>query len=128
MNKLQDFEKAYLKTERPSFSVGDSVEVDFTIREGEKTRLQTFIGIVIRRQNKGVSETFTVRKISYGEGVERTFPLHSPGLKSVRVVKKSKVRRAKLYYLRKKIGKKAKLKKRQGAGKPVGIKEEIPAS
>ena len=112
MNKLQDFEKAYLKTERPSFSVGDTVEVDFTIREGEKTRLQTFIGIVIRRQNKGVSETFTVRKISYGEGVERTFPLHSPGLKSVRVVKKSKVRRAKLYYLRKKIGKKAKLKER----------------
>lgn len=128
MNKLQDFEKAYLKTERPSFSVGDSVEVDFTIREGEKTRLQTFIGIVIRRQNKGVSETFTVRKISYGEGVERTFPLHSPGLKSVRVVKKSKVRRAKLYYLRKKIGKKAKLKERQGGGKPVGIKEEKPAS
>ena len=128
MNKLQDFERAYLKTERPSFSVGDTVEVDFTIREGEKTRLQTFIGIVIRRQNKGVSETFTVRKISYGEGVERTFPLHSPGLKSVRVVKKSKVRRAKLYYLRKKIGKKAKLKERQGAGKPAEIKEENPVS
>ncbi|MEA3369081.1 MAG: 50S ribosomal protein L19 [Candidatus Ratteibacteria bacterium] len=128
MNKLQDFEKAYLKTELPSFSVGDTVEVDFTIREGEKTRLQTFIGIVIRRQNKGVSETFTVRKISYGEGVERTFPLHSPGLKSVRVVKKSKVRRAKLYYLRKKIGKKAKLKERQGSGEPVVIKEEKPAS
>ena len=128
MDKLQEFEKACLKKERFSFCVGDTVEVDFTIREGEKTRLQTFIGIVICRQNKGMGETFTVRKISYGEGVERTFPVHSPGLKSVRVAKKSKIRRAKLYYLRKKIGKKARLKERKGMKKSGVIKEKNPAA
>jgi len=110
-SKLRNFEEAHLKKTLPSFQIGDTVEVGFTIREGEKTRIQTFSGVLIRRQGTSLGQTITVRKVSYGEGVERTFPLHSPILKNITVVKKSKVRRAKLYYLRKKLGKKGGLKK-----------------
>ncbi len=116
MKKLENLEKEYMKKEVPLFQIGDTAEVDFTIREGGKDRIQTFVGTIIRRRGKGLGKTFTVRKISYGEGVERTFLLHSPILKNIKVVKKSKVRRAKLYYLRKKIGKKGRLKDYRGIG------------
>lgn len=112
MDKLEYLESAYLKKDQPSFKIGDTLEVGFTVHEGEKTRLQIFTGILISRRGKGLSKTFTLRKISFGEGVERTFLLHSPILKSIKVVKMGKVRRAKLYYLRKKIGKKGRLKER----------------
>ncbi len=109
-SKMEAFEKEYLRKDKPSFKIGDSVEVDFVIREGDKSRVQTFTGIVISRHGTTLNETFTVRKVSFGEGVERTFPVHSPNLKKVNVIKQSKVRRAKLYYLRGKVGKKSRLK------------------
>lgn len=107
MEKSSLVEKDYLKKEVPKFNVGDTVKVYVKIVEEEKTRLQVFEGFVMRKRGKGVQETFTVRRISYGEGVERTFPLHSPMVDRVEVVKAGKVRKAKLYYMRKKFGKKA---------------------
>lgn len=107
MNKCAMVEKDYLKKEIPAFSVGDTVKVWVKIREEDKFRLQAFEGVVIKKRGSGVSSSFTVRRISYGEGVERTFPLHSPSVDKVDVIKSSKPRRAKLYYMRKKVGKKA---------------------
>lgn len=104
MEKISRIENAYLKKEVPKFNVGDTVKVYVKIIEEDKTRLQTFEGIVIRKRGKDLSKTFTVRRISYGEGIERIFPLHSPFLEKVEVVKAGKTRRAKLYYLRKKTG------------------------
>ncbi|MBN1527220.1 MAG: 50S ribosomal protein L19 [Candidatus Omnitrophica bacterium] len=98
-----------LKREVPAFNIGDTVDVQVKIVEEGKTRLQTFEGIVIARKGSGLRETFTVRKISYGEGVERVFPLHSPAVDKIVVVKKGDVRRAKLYYLKKKVGKETKV-------------------
>lgn len=94
-----------LKKDIPAFSIGDTVDVLLKIVEEGKTRLQTFEGTVIARSGSGLGETFTVRKISYGEGVEMVFPLHSPSIEKIKVAKKGDVRRAKLYYLKKKIGK-----------------------
>ena len=102
---IQELEKSQLKAEVPEFNVGDTVEVRVKIREGEKERIQPFIGAVIGRQGTGSRETFTVRRIVQGEGVERVFPLHSPNIVDVRVRHEGKVRRAKLYYLRDRIGK-----------------------
>ena len=99
-----------LKAEVPQFNIGDTVRVDVNIREGERERIQQFEGTVIARKGSGVSETFTVRRVSYGVGVERVFPLHSPNVKAVRVVRLGRVRRAKLYYLRDRVGKTAKVK------------------
>lgn len=96
----------------PEFQVGDTVKVGYKIIEGGKERVQNFEGIVIARKNGGIQETFTVRHISYGVGVEKTYPLHSPKIASLTVVRKGKVRRAKLYYLRKLTGKAAKVKER----------------
>ncbi len=93
----------------PSFSPGDTVQVNVKITEGERTRVQAYEGVVIAKSGGGVNENFTVRKISYGEGVERVFPLHSPIIDSVKVVRRGKVRRAKLYYLRALRGKKARI-------------------
>lgn len=107
MEKISRIENAYLRKEIPKFNVGDTVKVHVKIVEEDKTRLQTFEGIVIRKRGKDLSETFTVRRISYGEGIERIFPLHSPFLEKVEVVKPGKARRAKLYYLRKRQAKKA---------------------
>ncbi len=107
MEKCSVVEKDYLKKEAPKFNVGDGVKVYVRIAEEDKTRLQAFEGIVIRKRGRGVSSTFTVRRISYGEGVERTFPLHSPSVDKVEVIKAGKAKRAKLYYMRKKVGKKA---------------------
>ncbi len=104
--------KNSMKKELPTFNIGDVVRVGVAIKEGEKERVQTFEGTVIAKKHGGVSETFTVRKISNGIGVERIFPMHSPHVKSVDVVRKGKVRRAKLYYLRDRVGKAAKVKEK----------------
>ena len=107
---IREIEQAQLKTEVPQFNVGDTVRVHGKIVEGAKERVQVFEGIVIKRQNGGVRETFTVRRLSYGVGVEKTWPLHSPRLDKVEVVRRGIVRRAKLFYLRNRIGKSAKVK------------------
>ena len=99
-----------VKTSIPQFAVGDTVKVMIKVIEGDKERLQAFEGIVIAKKHGGISETFTVRRISYGVGVEKTFPIHSPKVADIQVVRKGKVRRAKLYYLRARTGKAAKVK------------------
>ena len=112
MNKIHLIEKRFLKKHVTSFSVGDTLKVYVKVVEGEKTRLQAFEGVVIADKGTGIQQSFTLRRISYGEGVERIFPLHSPFLEKIEVVKHGKTRRAKLYYLRKRIGKKTKLKEK----------------
>lgn len=109
MNIIEQIEKENLKSSVPSFNVGDTVKVSFKVIEGAKERIQAFEGIVIAKRNSGIRETFTVRRVSYGIGVERTFPLHSPKVADIKVVRKGKVRRAKLYYLRDLTGKAAKV-------------------
>lgn len=111
MNAIKAVEEAY-KKEIPAFRVGDTVSVNMRIKEGEKERIQTFTGIVIGRRGGGTRETFMIRKISYGVGVERVIPIHSPLIESIKVVKEGIVRRAKLYYLRDKKGKAAKVKEK----------------
>ena len=110
MDAIKTISQSSLKEEIPQFSVGDTVRVDVNIREGDRERIQQFEGTVIARKGSGVSETFTVRRVSYGVGVERVFPLHSPNIKAVAVVRRGRVRRAKLYYLRDRVGKAAKVK------------------
>ncbi len=107
MNKISAVEKRHIKTEAPEFAIGDTVDVHFKIVEGDKMRVQIFGGIVISKKGKGLGKMFTVRRISYGEGVERIFPLYSPRIEKVVIKKRGDVRRAKLYYLRGKKGKKA---------------------
>ena len=102
--------KENVKTTVPQFSVGDTVKVLIKVIEGDRERIQTFEGIVIAKKNGGISETFTVRRLSFGVGVEKTFPIHSPKVADIKVVRKGKVRRAKLYYLRERTGKSAKVK------------------
>ena len=109
MNIIEQIEKENLKGSVPEFNVGDTVKVSFKVIEGTKERIQAFEGIVIARKNSGIRETFTVRRVSYGIGVERTFPLHSPKVADFKVVRRGKVRRAKLYYLRDLTGKAAKV-------------------
>ncbi len=106
---VEAIEKENMKAETPAFSVGDTVKVGFKVIEGTKERIQNFEGVVIARKHGGIRESFTVRRLSFGVGVERTFPLHSPKIASITVVKKGKVRRAKLYYLRGLTGKAAKI-------------------
>ncbi len=101
-----------LKEEMPKFEIGDNVEVHCRIREGEKERIQLYAGVVIARDGGGSTETFTVRRISYGVGVEKVFPVHSPYVANVVVIRSSHVRRAKLYFLRDRVGKKARLRER----------------
>ena len=109
MDKISLLESKQLKTDLPAFNIGDTVKVYVKIIEEGKARTQAFEGTVIGRKGTGIRETFTVRRISYGEGVERTFPLHSPSLASIKPVRRGRVRRAKLYYLRKKVGKQSKV-------------------
>ncbi|MPW26063.1 50S ribosomal protein L19 [Alkalibaculum sp. M08DMB] len=111
MNILDIIGKEQLR-EIPKFNVGDTVKVHVKVVEGKRERIQIFEGVVLKRQNGGIQETFTVRKISYGVGVERTFPLHSPRIDQIEVIRKGKVRRARLYYLRDRIGKAAKVKEK----------------
>jgi len=112
MDLMKKVEEGAIKKSPPSFRVGDTVRVEVTIKEGDKTRIQPFEGIVIGRKGGGINETFTVRRISYGEGVERIFFLHSPHIKGIKVLGHGNVRRAKLYYLRSRLGKKAKVKEK----------------
>ena len=112
MDFLKTVCSGFLKPELPSFSVGDTVKVSVKIKEGERERVQVFEGTVIAKKGSGVASTFTVRKISYGVGVEKVFPLHSPNVVDVKVVRFGKVRRAKLYYLRNRVGKSAKVKEK----------------
>ena len=110
MDALKAIAAASVKDTTPEFGIGDTVRVHVKIREGERERIQIFEGTVIAKNNSGIAETFTVRKISYGVGVERVFPVHSPNVAKVEVVRNGKVRRAKLYYLRDRVGKAAKVK------------------
>ena len=107
---IQSIEKAQLRTDRPDFNVGDTLRVFVKVVEGNRERLQAFEGTVIARRNGSCRETFTVRRVSYGIGVERTFPLHSPRVDHIEIIRRGKVRRAKLYYLRGLQGKAAKIK------------------
>jgi len=109
MNKLSEFEKKIANKEIPKFGIGDTLVVSVKIQEEGKTRLQDFEGVVIGKKGSGIRATFTLRRISYGEGVERVFPLYSPRIDKIRVRRKGKTKRAKLYYLRKKVGKKGKV-------------------
>ena len=110
MNLIDAIEKENLKPEVTSFDVGDTIKVYVKVVEGSKERIQAFEGVVIAKKSSSVRETFTVRRVSFGVGVEKTFPLHSPRIDKIEVLKKGKVRRAKLYYLRDLSGKKAKIK------------------
>lgn len=110
MTIIEQINQENIKTEVPSFNVGDTVKVSVKVIEGTRERIQAYEGIVIAKRGGGISETFTVRRISFGVGVERTFPLHSPKIADIKVVKRGAVRRAKLYYLRNLTGKAAKVK------------------
>ena len=114
MDALKAIAQDSLKAEKPVFAIGDTVRVDVKIREGERERIQAFEGTVIARRGSGVSETFTVRRVSYGVGVERVFPVHSPNVAGVKVIRHGTVRRAKLYYLRNRVGKASKVKEKIG--------------
>jgi large subunit ribosomal protein L19 len=111
-NLIKLVEAKYMKKDIPAFAIGDTVDVQMKIVEEGKSRIQTFEGVVIARAGSGLGETFTVRKISYGEGVEMVFPLHSPSIDKIKAVKKGDVRRAKLYYLKRKIGKETKVEEK----------------
>jgi large subunit ribosomal protein L19 len=113
MNKIDAIELAQMKKNIPQFKPGDTVKVQVKIVEGDKSRIQAFQGVVIVRQNGGIRESFTVRKISNGVGVERSFPLHSPTVEAIEVITRGQVRRAKLYYLRKLRGKAARIKEKK---------------
>ncbi|MBA1333832.1 MAG: LSU ribosomal protein L19p [Firmicutes bacterium] len=113
MDLVKMVESQQLKKEVPAFNIGDTVRVHVKVKEGNRERIQVFEGIVMKRQNGGINETFTVRRISYGVGVERTFLLHSPKVENIEVIRRGKVRRARLYYLRDRVGKAAKVKERQ---------------
>ena len=112
MNLLQAFTNEQLKTEMPVVNVGDTIRIHNRIKEGARERIQLFEGTVIAKHGGGISETFTVRRVSYGVGVEKTFPLHSPNVDKIVVFREAKVRRAKLYYLRDRVGKAAKVKEK----------------
>ena len=112
MDIIRAIEQQQIKQDVPEFNVGDNVKVHYRITEGNRERIQVFQGDVIRRQGESVRETFTVRKISFSIGVERTFPVHSPKIEKIEVTRKGDVRRAKLYYLRDKVGKAAKIKEK----------------
>ncbi len=107
MNVIEKIQNEQLRADVTPFGVGDSIKVHTRIREADRERIQVFSGLVINKQGRGLAETFTVRRISYGEGVERVFPLHSPFIQKIEVEKRGKVHRAKLYYLRGRIGKTA---------------------
>ena len=112
MDLLQQFSDKYMKEEAPSVRVGDTVRVHIRVKEGSRERIQVFEGTVIAKKHGGIEETITVRRISYGVGVEKVFPVHSPSIDTIQVVRNGAVRRAKLYYLRGRVGKAAKIKEK----------------
>ena len=111
-NLIQELETEQIKTDVPEFNAGDTIEVHVRVKEGNRERLQAFEGVVIAKRNRGLNSSFTVRKISYGEGVERVFQTHSPLIASIKVKRRGDVRRAKLYYLRERTGKAARIKEK----------------
>ena len=113
MDVLKAVTQEYIKTDIPAFNVGDTVKVHVKIKEGNRERIQIFEGFVLKRQNGGIGETFTVRRIASGVGVEKTFPIHSPLVEIIEVVRHGKVRRARLHYMRERTGKSAKIKSRE---------------
>jgi large subunit ribosomal protein L19 len=115
MNPTDLVDRTSLRSDLPAFAPGDTVKVHVRVVEGNRERIQVFQGVVIRRQGSGVRETFTVRKVSFGVGVERTFPVHSPIIARVELVSQGAVRRAKLYYLRDRVGRAAKIKEKRSA-------------
>ncbi|MGN1357661.1 MAG: 50S ribosomal protein L19 [Succinivibrionaceae bacterium] len=112
MNIIEQLEKEQLRTDLPAFAPGDTVKVNVRVKEGEKERIQAYEGVVIAKRNRGINSAFTVRKISNGEGVERVFQTHSPLIESVTVIRRGDVRRAKLYYLRERSGKSARIREK----------------
>lgn len=112
MDLMQAFNEKYLKAEPPVADVGDTVRVSIRVKEGSRERIQVFEGTVIAKKHGGIGESITVRRVSYGVGVEKVFPLHAPSIEKIETVRKGKVRRAKLYYLRDRVGKSAKVKER----------------
>jgi large subunit ribosomal protein L19 len=112
-NIIKTIENEQIKTDLTEFNIGDTVKVHLKVKEGKRERVQIFEGVVLKRQNGGIAETFTVRKISYGVGVEKTLPLHSPKIEKIEVIRQGKVRRAKLNYLRTRLGKSAKVKEKK---------------
>ncbi len=112
MDLMQAFSSKYQKEEAPSANVGDTVRVHIRVKEGSRERIQVFEGTVIAKKHGGIEETITVRRVSYGVGVEKVFPIHAPTIEKIELVRKGKVRRAKLYYLRDRVGKSAKVKER----------------
>ena len=110
MDVLSSITQEYMKSDIPAFNVGDTVKVHVKIKEGNRERIQIFEGFVLKKQNGGIGETFTVRRIASGVGVEKTFPLHSPLVEKIEVVRRGKVRRARLHYMRQRTGKSAKIK------------------
>ncbi len=131
-NPIETLERKQLRADRPEFKAGDTVRVHFQVIEGQRRRIQVFEGIVLKRQGSGSRETFTVRKQSFGVGVERTFPLHSPKIERIEVMAIGDVNRAKLYYLRGKVGKKARVRERRdgvrlsSAGAAAVVAEQPP--
>ena len=113
MNVLSSVTNEYMKSDIPAFNVGDTVKVHVKIKEGNRERIQIFEGFVLKRQGGGIGETFTVRRIASGVGVEKTFPLHSPLVEKIEVVRRGRVRRARLHYMRQRTGKSAKIKTRK---------------
>lgn len=113
MNKIDVVEQSRLRDDLPDFRAGDTVSVHVRVSEAGRTRIQVFEGVVLRRRGGGLRETFTVRKVSFGVGVERTFPLHSPVIDRIEVTRRGRVRRARLYYLRERVGRKARIKEKR---------------
>ena len=128
MNVLDAVDAASLRSDVPTFRSGDEIKIHVRVIEGNKSRIQVFQGLIIRRQGSGVRETFTIRKLSYGVGVERTFPVHTPVIEKYEMVRRGDVRRAKLYYLRELRGKASKIKERRGIGGEFIVEEVMAAA
>ena len=128
MNVLDAVDAASLRSDVPTFRSGDEIKIHVRVIEGNKSRIQVFQGLIIRRQGSGVRETFTIRKLSYGVGVERTFPVHTPVIEKYEMVRRGDVRRAKLYYLRELRGKASKIKERRGVGGEFIVEETIASA
>ena len=122
---IAELEQAQIRADVPDFRPGDTLKVHVKVTEGNRSRIQVFQGVVIRRQGGGLRETFTVRKVSYGVGVERTFPVHSPSIDKIETVTRGRVRRAKLYYLRGRVGKRARVRERRSTTPEVAVEREL---